>query len=75
MSMRNADIAAVDSFVADVIRELQKLATPEKKIVRFRVSSVARDVIETPEEVEEVIEQLRKQLLKLLVEDVCIVLE
>ncbi len=75
IAQMESDIAAVDSFVADVIRELQKLATPEKKIVRFRVSSVARDVIETPEEVEEVIEQLRKQLLKLLVEDVCIVLE
>lgn len=71
----DSEIAAVDALRTGVIRELQELATPEKKIVRVRVSSVLGSVVETPEDVEQAVERLKEHLLKLLAEDTRIVLE
>ena len=71
----DSEIAAVDALRAGVIRELQELATLEKKIVRVRVSSVLGSVVETPEDVEQAVERLKEHLLKLLAEDTRIVLE
>ena len=70
-----SEIAAVDTIKANVIRELQELASPEKKIVHVRVSEVLGNVVETPEDVEQAIEQLKEHLLKLLAEDTRIILE
>jgi len=70
-----SDTAAVDAFKASAIRALQELATPGKKILRVRASSILGPVVETPEDIEEAIERLREHLLKLLAEDIRIVPE
>ncbi|GIW91562.1 MAG: hypothetical protein KatS3mg109_1994 [Pirellulaceae bacterium] len=75
LAQMESEIAAVDSLKADALRRLQQLAAPEKKIITVRVSRLAGGVIESPEDVQQLIEQLREHLLKLLAEEVRIVLE
>jgi len=70
-----SEIAAVDVFKVSAIRGLQELATPEKKIVRVRASSILGTIVETPKDIDDAIERLKKHLLKLLAEDTRIVLE
>ena len=75
IAQMESEIAAVDTIKANVIRELQELASPEKKIVHVHVSEVLGNVVETPEDVEQAVERLKEHLLKLLAEDTRIVLE
>ncbi len=75
IAQMESEIAAVDAIKANVIRELQELASPEKKIVHVHVSEVLGNVVETPEDVEQAVERLKEHLLKLLAEDTRIVLE
>ena len=80
-----SEIAAVDSLKSQAIRELQELASPEKKIVRVRVASILGNVIEKPDNPDDSeefetrltgrIDELREYLLKLLAEGARIILE
>jgi hypothetical protein len=80
-----SEIAAVDVLKSQAIRELQELASPEKKIVRVRVASILGHVIEKPDNPEDSeafemrltgrIDELREYLLKLLAEGARIILE
>lgn len=75
VSQMESEISAVQSLKITAISQLQELAAPEKKVVRLRVSSILGNVVETQEDVEAGIEQLKAYLLKLLSEDKRIVLE
>ncbi len=75
VAQMESETAAVDSLKIEVIGELQKLATPEKKIVRVRVADFTGRVIESSSDVEEATARLKEHLLKLVAEDVRIVLE
>ncbi|MDL1970729.1 MAG: BREX system P-loop protein BrxC [Candidatus Desulfofervidaceae bacterium] len=75
IAQMESDITAVESLKARAIAALQQLTTPEKKIVRVRVSSILGNVLETPEDLEEGIKRLKEELNKLLAEGVRVVLE
>jgi len=72
-----SDLAAVNGLRSDVLLRVQELTAPEEKIERVRVSDVAGvgQTLSTPEEVEELLEQLRDHLLKLIASGVRVVLE
>ena len=72
-----SDLAAVDGLRSEVLLRVQELTAPEERIERVRVSDVAGlgQPLSTPEEVEDLLEQLRDHLLKLIASGVKIVLE
>jgi len=72
-----SDLAAVDGLRSDVLLRVQELTAPEEKIERVRVSDVAGvgQTLSTPEEVDNLLEQLRDHLLKLIASGVKVVLE
>jgi hypothetical protein len=72
-----SDLAAVDHLRSDVLLRVQQLTTPEERIVRVRVSEVTGmgTMLSTPEEVEELLEELRDYLLKLIASGVKVILE
>ncbi|MCP4549289.1 MAG: BREX system P-loop protein BrxC [bacterium] len=72
-----SDLAAVDGLRSNVLWRVQELTAPEEKIERVRVSDVAGvgQTLSTPEEVEELVEQLRDHLLKLVAAGIKVVLE
>ena len=72
-----SDLAAVTGLRSNVLLRVQQLTAPEEKIERVRVSDVtgAGQALGTPEEVEELLEQLRDHLLKLIAAGVKVVLE
>ena len=85
VAQMESEIAAVDSLKSQAIRELQELASPEKKIVRVRVASILGNVIEKPDNPDDSeafemrlkgrIDELQEYLLKLLAEGARIILE
>jgi len=72
-----SDLAAVDGLRSDVLLRVQELTAPEEKIERVWVSDVTGvgQTLSTPEEVEELLEQLRDHLLRLIASGVKVVLE
>ena len=72
-----SDLAAVDRLRSDVLLRVQELTAPDEKIERVRVSDVigVGQTLSTPEEVEELLEQLRDHLLKLIAAGVKVILE
>ncbi len=72
-----SDLAAVDGLRSDVLLRVQELTAPEEKIERVRVSDVAGvgQTLSTPEEVDDLLEQLRDHLLKLIASGIKVVLE
>jgi hypothetical protein len=75
VAQMESETAAVESLKVNAIRGLQELAVPEKRIVRVRLSSVMGRVLESSEDVDQAFDGLRTHLLKLVAEDVRIVLE
>ena len=77
LSEMTSDLAAVDSLRADALFRVQELTAPEERVERVRVADVVGlgQALGTPEEVEEVLEQLRDHLLKLIASGVKVVLE
>ena len=77
LSEMASDLAAVNTLRSDVLLRVQQLTAPEEKIERVRVSEVtgAGQALGTPEEVEELLEQLRDHLLKLIASGSKVVLE
>ncbi|MBN1136916.1 MAG: BREX system P-loop protein BrxC, partial [Anaerolineae bacterium] len=72
-----SDLAAVDSLRSDAILRVQQLTAPQEKIERVRVADVTGigQALSTPEEVAELLEQLREHLLKLIAAGVKVFLE
>jgi len=72
-----SDLVAVDGLRSNALWRVQELTAPEETIERVRVFDVAGvgQTLSTPEEVEELLEQLRDHLLKLIASGVKIVLE
>jgi len=75
IAQMETDIAAIDAIRLQVIKRIQEMAAPGEKIERVRVSTIFTGKLETPEDVEAVIDQLREHLLKLLSSGIKIILE
>jgi phage terminase Nu1 subunit (DNA packaging protein) len=72
-----SDLAAVTVLRSNVLLRVQQLTAPEEKIERLRVADVAGvgKALETPEDVEELLAELRGHLLKLIASGTKVVLE
>jgi len=72
-----SDLAAVDGLRSHVLLRVQELTAPDEQVERVRISDVAGvgQTLSTPEDVEELLEQLRDHLLKLIASGVKIALE
>ncbi len=73
-----SDLAAVEGLRDQVLVRLQELVTPEdEKVERVRVSQIigAGRAVNSPEEVDEVLDALREYLLKLIDSGVHVILE
>jgi hypothetical protein len=77
LSEMASDLAAVDGLRSRVLLRLQELTAPEEKVERVRVADVAGVglALNTPEEVEGLLERLRERLLRLIAAGVKVVLE
>ena len=75
LGQMESDLQAVDSLVSRAMEELQRLVSPEKKVKRFKVSSILGGALETQEDLEEAIQRLKEELAKLLSEGVKVILE
>ena len=69
------DASIVDALQDQVIRDVQSLAAPEVEIERVRVSRVLSGRLETEEDVEKALQELRDHLLKLIAQGVTVILE
>jgi len=72
-----SDLAAVAGLRSNVLLRVQELTAPEETVERVRVSDVAGvgTTLNTPEEVEELLGELRSYLLRLIASGVKVVLE
>ena len=72
-----SDLAAIDGLRSNVLLRVQELTAPEEKVERVRVSDVIGfgRALSVPEDVEQALEELRDQLLKLVASGVKVVLE
>ncbi|MDQ3754997.1 MAG: hypothetical protein M3371_09725 [Acidobacteriota bacterium] len=70
-----SEIDAVSYIQTQAMRRLEELAAPDERIEHVRLSAVVSGRIETKEDVDAALAQLREYLLKLLAEDGRIVLE
>jgi len=72
-----SDLAAVTVLRSNVLLRVQQLTAPEEKIERLRVADVAGvgKALETPEDVEGLLVELRDHLLKLIASGIKVVLE
>ncbi len=72
-----SDLAAVNGLRSDVLLRVQELTAPEETVERVRVADVTGvgQTLGTPEEVDELLEQLRDHLLKLIASGIKVVLE
>jgi len=75
IAQMETDIAAVDAIKDRVIKDVQQMAAPGEKIERVRVSTLFTGKLETPEDVETAIGQIREHLLKLLARGIKVILE
>lgn len=72
-----ADLAAVEPLRSDAVLRVQQLTAPEERIERVRVAEVTGfgQPLSTAEDVEEMLEQLREHLLKLILAGIKVLLE
>jgi len=72
-----SDLAAVERIRSDVLLRLQQLSAPEEKVERVRFGDVAGvgQTLTSAEEVDDLLEQLREYLLRLVAAGVKVVLE
>lgn len=72
-----SDLAAVARLRSDVLLRIQQLTEPEQKVERLRFSDVAGvgKTLSSDEEIDELVEQLRDRLRKLIAAGVKVVLE
>ncbi len=70
-----SDLAALGGLKAQVIAHIQQMIDPEEKIERVKLSEFFTEALDSREAVNTAIERLHEYLLKLLAEDVKIILE
>jgi predicted nuclease with RNAse H fold len=72
-----SDLAAVVGLRSNVLLRVQELTMPEEKVERVRVADVTGvgTTLSTPEDVQQLLEELRDHLLKLIATGVKVVLE
>jgi len=70
-----SDLAAVGGLKAQVIARIQQMIAPKEKIERVKLSEFFTEALDSREAVHGAIERLHEYLLKLLAEDVTIILE
>jgi len=72
-----SDLAAVNGLRSQVLMRMQELLAPKEKIEHVRVSDVVGlgKSIETNEDVEQVLQQLKDHLFKLIAAGVRVILE
>ncbi len=72
-----SDLVAVNALRSTVLLSVQQLTAPEEKIERVKITDVAGvgQTFSTPEEVEELLDQLRGHLMKLIASGIKVVLE
>ncbi len=77
LSEMASDIAAVERLLSNILLRVQELVRPEEQIERVRLSDVAGlgKALSSPGEVEELLEQLKDHLLKLIASGIKVVLE
>lgn len=69
------DISVVEAIRDSVIKRVQELFAPEEKFERVRVSTLFSGKLETTEDVDNFIEQLKEHLLKLVASGVKVLLD
>jgi hypothetical protein len=75
IAQMETDITVVDAIRDQVIRGVQELAAPGEKIERVRISTLFTGRLESPEDVEIAINQLKEHLLKLVASGMKVILE
>ena len=75
VAQMETDIAAIDAIRDQAMKKIQEMAAPGEKIERVRVSTIFTGKLETPEDVETAINQLKEHLLKLLSRGMKVILE
>ena len=77
LSQMASDLAAANALLSDVLVRVQQLTAPEEKIERVRVVEVTGmgQALSTPEDVDQLLEQLRNHLLKLIASGSKVILE
>jgi hypothetical protein len=75
ISQLETDTSVVGAIRDQVVREVQSLAAPEEKVERVRVSDVVQGRLQSKEDVEEAVAQLRNALLKKIAEKITVILE
>jgi hypothetical protein len=72
-----SDIAAADGLKSAAVRRMQELLKPEEKVERVKLSAILNTlrVLNTREEVEEALEQLREALMERIDAGVKVILE
>lgn len=70
-----SEIVSLDELIKRVNREIQNLELKEDMIERVEVSRFFNKVIETPEDVESAINELRNHILKLIKKGIKVILE
>lgn len=75
MAQMQSDLAAVSGITATVIRAIGKLAAPEERIERIRITSITAQRISSEQELDVLLKEIRERVLKLLKQDVKVILE
>ncbi len=75
LSQMESDLAALSGLRAQVLSRIIELTTPEPRIERVQLASYFNGGLQSPEEVETAIEDLKSHLLKLVADDVQIIFE
>jgi hypothetical protein len=75
LSQIETDILAVEAIKNQVLKALQRVADPGEKIERVKISTLLTGKLESPNDVDAALKQLREYLLKLLSSGVKIILE
>jgi len=72
-----SDIAAVSGLKSAVMRKIQEILKPEEKVERVKISAILNTLqaLNTREEVEEALEQLREALMERIDAGVKVILE
>lgn len=75
LAQMESELTALESTKARIITRVHEIATPDKPVRRVRLADVFSEPIETEDAVERAVESLRDHLLKLIAQDVKIILE
>ena len=72
-----SDIAAANGLKNTVIRKIQEILKPEEKVERVKISTILNTLqaLNTREEVEDALEQLREALMERIDAGVKVILE